>query len=71
MGKDEYFRSFRENADSFICSLLPGITGHTQIQYSPGTVHFQPWMARSTTVLRHRAMQVASSSRWATATCST
>lgn len=40
MGKDEYFRSFRENADNFICSLLPGISGgHPQIQYSPGTSH--------------------------------
>lgn len=36
MGKDEFFRSFRENADNFICSLLPGISGHPQIQYSPG-----------------------------------
>ena len=27
MGKDEYFRSFRENADNFICGLLPGISG--------------------------------------------
>jgi len=53
MGKDEYFRSFRENADNFICSLLPGISGHPQIQYSPGrstvnqlTHHcfLQPWM---------------------------
>jgi hypothetical protein len=37
MGKDEYFRSFRVNADNFMCTLLPGISGHPQIQYSPGT----------------------------------
>ncbi|XP_066370359.1 endoglucanase 17-like [Miscanthus floridulus] len=41
MGKDEYFRSFRENADNFICSLLPGISGHPQIQYSPGGLLFK------------------------------
>jgi endoglucanase len=42
MGKDEYFRSFRVNADSFMCTLLPGISGHPQIQYSPGTNISQP-----------------------------
>jgi len=42
MGKDEYFRSFRENADNFICSLLPGISGHPQIQYSPGNSFLHP-----------------------------
>ena len=50
MGKDEYFRSFCENADSFIRSLLQGISGHTQIQYSPGTVQYnacKPRMART------------------------
>jgi len=45
MGKDEYFRSFRENADNFICGLLPGISGgsggHPQIQYSPGGLLFK------------------------------
>ncbi|AQK83668.1 Endoglucanase 17-like precursor [Zea mays] len=41
MGKDEFFRSFRENADNFICSLLPGISGHPQIQYSPGGLLFK------------------------------
>jgi hypothetical protein len=77
MGKDEFFRSFRENADNFICSLLPGISGHPQIQYSPGSPTYSllflsamdtfPCM-RSTDV---PCLQVASSSRWATATCST
>lgn len=37
MGKDEYFQSFRVNADNFMCTLLPGISNHPQIQYSPGT----------------------------------
>ncbi|RLN11861.1 endoglucanase 17-like [Panicum miliaceum] len=44
MGKDEYFRSFRENADDFICGLLPGISpgsGRPQIQYSPGGLLFK------------------------------
>lgn len=45
MGKDEYFQSFRSNADNFICSLLPGISsgsgGHPQIQYSPGGLLFK------------------------------
>jgi hypothetical protein len=36
MGKDEYFQSFRVNADNFMCTLLPGISNHPQIQYSPG-----------------------------------
>ena len=35
MGKAEYFESFKQNADGFICSLLPGIS-HPQVQYSPG-----------------------------------
>ena len=35
MGKAEYFSSFRQNADEFICSILPGIS-HPQVQYSPG-----------------------------------
>ncbi|XP_062233147.1 endoglucanase 17 [Phragmites australis] len=41
MGKDEFFRSFRVNADNFICTLLPGISGHPQIQYSPGGLLFK------------------------------
>ncbi|CAN6198084.1 unnamed protein product [Urochloa humidicola] len=44
MGKDEFFQSFRQNADNFICSLLPGISGtggHPQIQYSPGGLLFK------------------------------
>lgn len=36
MGRADYFRSFKNNADDFICSVLPGIS-HTQVQYSPGT----------------------------------
>ncbi|WRX13827.1 Glycoside hydrolase family 9 - like 6 [Theobroma cacao] len=35
MGKADYFESFKQNADGFICSLLPGIS-HPQVQYSPG-----------------------------------
>lgn len=35
MGKAEYFESFKQNADEFICSILPGIS-HPQVQYSPG-----------------------------------
>lgn len=35
MGRAEYFSSFRQNADEFICSILPGIS-HPQVQYSPG-----------------------------------
>jgi hypothetical protein len=37
MGKDEYFQSFRVNANNFMCTLLPGISNHPQIQYSPGS----------------------------------
>ena len=81
MGKDEYFRSFRENADNFICSLLPGISGHPQIQYSPGrstvnqltTVSCNHGRACAQRVDFHLLclLQAASSSWWATATCST
>lgn len=79
MGKDEFFRSFRENADNFICSLLPGISGHPQIQYSPGrpTYSLQFLSAMDTFPNMYMrsidvpCLQVASSSRWATATCST
>jgi hypothetical protein len=35
MGKAEYFESFKQNADGFICSILPGIS-HPQVQYSRG-----------------------------------
>jgi len=35
MGKADYFQSFKQNADEFICSLLPGIS-HPQVQYSQG-----------------------------------
>lgn len=35
MGKADYFESFKQNADGFICSILPGIS-HPQVQYSPG-----------------------------------
>ena len=35
MGKAEYFESFKQNADEFICSILPGIS-HPQVQYSRG-----------------------------------
>jgi hypothetical protein len=34
-GRADYFSSFQQNADGFICSLLPGIS-HPQVQYSPG-----------------------------------
>lgn len=36
MGKDSFFKSFQVNADNFICTLLPGISNHPQIEYSPG-----------------------------------
>ena len=39
MGRAEYFSSFRQNADEFICSILPGIS-HPQVQYSPGIFFF-------------------------------
>jgi hypothetical protein len=38
-GRAEFFESFLQNADGFICSLLPGIS-HPQVQYSPGTFLF-------------------------------
>ncbi|GAB4840432.1 Esterase/lipase/thioesterase [Ancistrocladus abbreviatus] len=40
MGKADDLRSFRVNADGFICSVLPGIT-HPQVQYSPGGLIFK------------------------------
>ncbi|OAY79286.1 Endoglucanase 17 [Ananas comosus] len=41
MGKDDYFQFFRANAENFICTLLPGISSHPQIQYSPGGLLFK------------------------------
>ncbi|KAL6187038.1 hypothetical protein ACLB2K_043154 [Fragaria x ananassa] len=41
MGKADYFESFKQNADGFICSVLPGLA-HTQVQYSPGGLIFKP-----------------------------
>ncbi|MBA0881255.1 hypothetical protein Goshw_028236 [Gossypium schwendimanii] len=40
MGRADYFESFKQNADGFICSILPGIT-HPQVQYSPGGLIFK------------------------------
>lgn len=37
MGRADYFASFKQNADGFICSTLPGIS-HPQVQYSPGKI---------------------------------
>lgn len=37
MGKADYLQSFKQYADRFICTLLPGAS-HPQIQYSPGLV---------------------------------
>ena len=42
MGKAEYFESFKQNADEFICSVLPGIS-HPQVQYSRGNI--KPYFA--------------------------
>uniref|UniRef100_A0A2N9ETW4 Endoglucanase n=1 Tax=Fagus sylvatica TaxID=28930 RepID=A0A2N9ETW4_FAGSY len=39
-GRADYFSSFQQNADGFICSLLPGIS-HPQVQYSPGGLIFK------------------------------
>jgi len=44
MAKDEYFQSFRVNADNFMCTLLPGISNHPQIQYSPGPFASQSYL---------------------------
>ncbi|VAI84935.1 unnamed protein product [Triticum turgidum subsp. durum] len=41
MGKDSFFKSFQVNADNFICTLLPGISNHPQIEYSPGGLLFK------------------------------
>ncbi|KAK1380629.1 Endoglucanase [Heracleum sosnowskyi] len=40
MGKSNQLKSFQINADSFICSILPGIS-HPQVQYSPGGLIFK------------------------------
>ncbi|XP_031271718.1 endoglucanase 8-like [Pistacia vera] len=40
MGKADYFESFKQNADGFICSVLPGVS-HPQVQYSPGGLIFK------------------------------
>ncbi|RDX91116.1 Endoglucanase 8, partial [Mucuna pruriens] len=40
MGRANYFGSFKQNADEFICSTLPGIS-HAQVQYSPGGLIFK------------------------------
>ncbi|KAF8389976.1 hypothetical protein HHK36_024496 [Tetracentron sinense] len=40
MGKADYLKSFKLNADAFICSLLPGFS-HPQVQYSPGGLIFK------------------------------
>ncbi|KAK9105936.1 hypothetical protein Scep_022780 [Stephania cephalantha] len=40
MGKADYLKSFKNNADSFICSLLPGVS-NSQVQYSPGGLIFK------------------------------
>ncbi|MED6180502.1 Esterase/lipase/thioesterase [Stylosanthes scabra] len=40
MGRANYFASFKQNADGFICSILPGIS-HPQVQYSPGGLIFK------------------------------
>ncbi|KAK9276384.1 hypothetical protein L1049_005917 [Liquidambar formosana] len=40
MGRANYFKSFKFNADEFICSLMPGIA-HPQVQYSPGGLIFK------------------------------
>lgn len=44
MGKDDYLRSFKENADDFICSLLPGASTHPEIQYSPGKSYMHRYL---------------------------
>ncbi|KAG5532126.1 hypothetical protein RHGRI_026663 [Rhododendron griersonianum] len=40
MGRADDLRSFQNNADGFICSILPGIS-HAQVQYSPGGLIFK------------------------------
>ncbi|MCL7022034.1 hypothetical protein MKW94_001715, partial [Papaver nudicaule] len=40
MGKANYFQSFQQNADNFICSLLPGVY-NPNVEYSPGGLIFK------------------------------
>ncbi|XP_047341375.1 endoglucanase 8-like [Impatiens glandulifera] len=40
MGRANDLKSFQNNADDFICSILPGIS-HPQVQYSPGGLIFK------------------------------
>lgn len=40
MGRANDLKSFQNNADGFICSILPGIS-HPQVQYSPGGLIFK------------------------------
>lgn len=40
MGRANDLKAFQNNADGFICSLLPGIS-HPQVQYSPGGLIFK------------------------------
>ncbi|KAK4760637.1 hypothetical protein SAY87_005530 [Trapa incisa] len=40
MGRADYFMSFKNNAEDFICAVLPGIP-NTQVQYSPGGLIFK------------------------------
>ena len=40
MGKAAYLESFKNNADAFICSLLPGLST-SQVRYSPGGLLFK------------------------------
>ncbi|KAI7756371.1 hypothetical protein M8C21_026137, partial [Ambrosia artemisiifolia] len=40
MGRSPNLKSFKNNADAFICSILPG-TAHLQVQYSPGGLIFK------------------------------
>ncbi|GJX79500.1 endoglucanase 8 [Tanacetum coccineum] len=40
MGKSPSLKSFQNNADTFICSLLPG-TSQLQVEYSPGGLIFK------------------------------
>ncbi|KAK9091501.1 hypothetical protein Sjap_024678 [Stephania japonica] len=39
-GEADYLNSFKNNADSFICTLLPGVS-NSQVQYSPGGLIFK------------------------------
>ncbi|KAF6150220.1 hypothetical protein GIB67_000094 [Kingdonia uniflora] len=41
MGKDDSLKLFKQNADRFICSIMPQGGSHSQIQYSPGGLIFK------------------------------